>query len=149
MLLAPSKASYDDTETKKDFYALCEAINSGDDAFAKEVFGKYHVDSDHYGYFETDLDYAMDIDRDGVYMYEIIPARKMLGMRIYIVATELYNGWLTDFTKREVETWDDERFIAEAETQGYVWADMEAFMKTWNDKNFVMPGADVSVMRII
>ena len=83
MLLAPGKASYDDTETKKDFYALYEAIRSGDDAFAKEVFVKYHVDSDHYESFETDLDYAMDIDRDGVYMYEIIPARKKLSMMTF------------------------------------------------------------------
>lgn len=69
--------------------------------------------------------------------------------RIYIVATEDAHGWLADFTRQDVENWDDERFIATAEEQGHVWSDMKTFMQTWNDGTFHMPSADSSVMRVI
>ena len=73
MLLAPCKEGYEDFETKMDYYALCEAINCNDDAFAKILFSKYELlppfESDNYDYFETDLDYVLDADADGVYMY--------------------------------------------------------------------------------
>ena len=69
MLLAPCKEGYEDAETKRDYYALQEAIRCGDDEFARALLANYEVESDNYEKFNTDLNYVLDADLDGVYLY--------------------------------------------------------------------------------
>ena len=82
MLLPPCKEGYEDFETKMDYYALQEAINCNDDEFAKVVFSKYKLlppfESDNYTYFNTDKDYVLDADVDGVYMYSRVQDAELI-----------------------------------------------------------------------
>lgn len=82
MLLAPSIAGYEDEETKRDFYSLYGAIALGNNALAKELFTKYELnapyESDNYEYFDTPLDYALDANLEGVYMYRRVDVNSIL-----------------------------------------------------------------------
>jgi hypothetical protein len=82
MLLAPCKEGYEDFETKRDYYALQQAIIEGDVAFAKKLFAKYVLrkpfESDCYEDIDINSDDAFSADRSGVYMYSRVSAEDIL-----------------------------------------------------------------------
>ena len=94
MLTAPYLGGYEDRETMIDYYALYGAIEQGDDAIALPLFEKYTLmppfESDHYEEFDTDKDYAMDADLDGVYLYRRCPARKEYEVFVDITFSQAY-----------------------------------------------------------
>ena len=114
MLLAPCKEGYEDNETKKDYYALREAIRCGDDEFAKAVFAKYELlppcESDNYEDFDTDLDYALDADRDGVYMYRRCPARAIFEQMSLEECISYWNDRLDKYRISEIHDMDDDEW---------------------------------------
>ena len=100
MLLAPCKEGYEDFETKLDYYALHEAINCNDDEFAKELFAKYALlppfESDNYTYFNTDKDYVLDADADGVYMFTRVSATARIKQMTLQDCIEFWNDNAVD-----------------------------------------------------
>lgn len=94
MLTAPYLGGYEDYETKVDYYALFGAIEQGDDAVALTLFEKYTLmppfESDNYQEFDTDKDYAMDADLDGVYLYRRCTARKEYQVFVDITFSQSY-----------------------------------------------------------
>lgn len=70
--------------------------------------------------------------------------------RIYVVCTACpVTGTLFDFTLSDVIEWDDDKFIEEAENQGWWWSSILSFAEDWNGNSTFMPCPDTSVMRII
>lgn len=65
--------------------------------------------------------------------------------RIYIVSTR-DRYWLDIY---DIANMSDEKFIEEAEAQGWVWSSMESFADAWNGSYAYLPNPDESEMRII
>ena len=94
MLTAPYLGGYEDNETKSDYYALCGAIEQGDEGIALALFAKYELlppfESDNYREIDTDKEFVMEADLDGVYLYRRCPARREYQVFVDITFSQSY-----------------------------------------------------------
>ena len=68
-------------------------------------------------------------------------------IRIYVVSSVNLDGAPYSFTKDDIYVMNDEDFIEEAESQGYVYSSWEVFKAEYNLG--YIPSSKHSVMRVI
>lgn len=69
--------------------------------------------------------------------------------RIYIVSTMNLDGEPYSFDLGDICEMNDEDFMEEAESQGWVWSSMVSFAEDWNGNCECLPRPCDSEMRII
>ena len=70
MLLAPSESSYNDEKTVAVYNTIDAMIESGERDIAIGLLLNFPVDSDNITRFDSNENYILDADLDGIYLYK-------------------------------------------------------------------------------